>query len=298
MTLPLADAAPDGATLDGATLDGATLDGATLDDAALTALLDVARLTADAARAPALEWFRAPALGVEDKGGAGWFDPVTAADRAVEAAMRAVLRARRPDDAILGEEAAATPGVSGLTWVLDPIDGTRSFISGAPSWGVLVALNDGARPRIGIIDQPFTGERFEGVCGDGWSAATWRRGAQTRALSTRPCARLEDATLFSTYPEVGTAQDRLGFEAVRDRARLTRYGMDCYAYALLALGCVDLVIEAGLQPYDVQALIPVIEGAGGVITDWRGQPCPQGGRVLAAGDARIHAQALALLQSF
>lgn len=271
---------------------------ADLDDDTLSALLDVARETADAARAPALAWFRAPALDVEDKGSAGWFDPVTAADRAVEAAMRAVLAARRPGDAILGEEAAATAGVSGLTWVLDPIDGTRGFISGAPTWGVLVALNDGARPRIGLIDQPFTGERFEGVCGDGWAAASWRRGAETRALATRPCARLADATLFSTFPEVGDAQDRKGFEAVRDRVRLTRYGMDCYAYALLAMGCVDLVIEAGLQPYDVQALIPVIEGAGGVVTDWRGRPCPQGGRVLAAGDARAHAAALALLQDF
>ncbi|PKP63896.1 MAG: histidinol-phosphatase, partial [Alphaproteobacteria bacterium HGW-Alphaproteobacteria-8] len=123
----------------------------TPDDAALAALLDVARATADAARAPALKWFRTAALNVENKGG-DRFDPVTAADREVEAAMRAVLGARRPQDAVLGEEASATPGASGLTWVLDPIDGTRSFISGAPSWGVLVALNDGLRPVIGIID--------------------------------------------------------------------------------------------------------------------------------------------------
>jgi histidinol phosphatase-like enzyme (inositol monophosphatase family) len=265
-----------------------------LTDAERAALLDVARAAADAARAPALRWFRADALTVDDKGGAGAFDPVTRADREVETAMRAVIAAARPADAILGEEHGAS-GEGRLTWVLDPIDGTRAFIAGAPTWGVLVALNDGARPVIGLIDQPFTAERFEGVVGDGWAAATWRRGAETRALATRPCATLAEATLFTTFPEVGTPAERAGFEAVRDRVRLTRYGLDCYAYALLAMGCVDLVIEAGLQAYDVQALGPVIEGAGGVITDWRGGPCWDGGRVLAAGDPRVHAEALAIL---
>jgi histidinol phosphatase-like enzyme (inositol monophosphatase family) len=267
-----------------------------LDAAALDALLAVAGDRADAARLPCLAHFRRPRLVAEDKSDAGAaFDPVTEADRGAEAAMRALLAARRPQDAILGEEHGAAAGVSGLTWVLDPIDGTRSYIAGAPTWGVLVALNDGARPVIGVIDQPFTGERFVGVTAGPRREAFWTRGPDRRALAVRPCARLEEAVLFSTFPEIGTEAERAAFGRVKARARLTRYGLDCYAYALLAAGCVDLVIEAGLQPYDVQALIPVIEGAGGVVTAWDGGDCQHGGRVLAAGDARLHAQAMARL---
>ncbi|TVQ54118.1 MAG: histidinol-phosphatase [Rhodobacteraceae bacterium] len=271
------------------------MDGDTRDDGD-AALLAAAHAAADAARAPCLERFRQSTLAADDKAEAsGRFDPVTAADRAAEIAMRAVLARLRPGDAVMGEEHAPTPGDTGFTWVLDPIDGTRSYMSGAPTWGVLVALNDGVRPVIGLIDQPFTGERFEGLVRGGRATASWTRGAEKRALRTRPCAALSDATLFTTYPEVGTAAEQAGFNAVRDHVRLTRYGLDCYAYALLAMGCVDLVIEAGLQPYDVQALIPVIEGAGGVITGWRGEDCQQGGRVVAAGDAALHAAALEIL---
>jgi histidinol phosphatase-like enzyme (inositol monophosphatase family) len=259
-------------------------------------MLAVARRVAEAAHGPCLAAFRADGLVAVDKTGDGpGFDPVTVADRAAESAMRAVIAAERPGDAVLGEEHGASDGVSGLTWVLDPIDGTRAFIAGAPTWGVLVALNDGARPVIGIVDQPFTGERFEGVVAGGARRARWTRGAEGRPLATRACPRLDDAVLFTTFPEIGTAAERAAFERVRDRARLTRYGLDCYAYALLAAGCVDLVIEAGLQPYDVQALIPLIEGAGGTITDWAGGDCQHGGRVLAAGDPRLHAAAMALL---
>lgn len=261
-----------------------------MNDAQIDTLLAAAEAAADAARAPTLRWFR-NGVAVDDKG-CGRFDPVTAADREAETAMRAALSRLRPNDAVLGEEQGATAGASGLTWVLDPIDGTRGYIAGSPTWGVLVALNDGRRPVIGVIDQPFTGERFVGAAG---RPSAWRRGAETRPLRARACATLGEATLLSTFPEVGAAAERAGFEAVRDRVRLTRYGLDCYGYALLAAGCVDLVIEAGLQPYDVQALIPVIEGAGGVITGWRGEDCQQGGRVVAAGDPRVHAEALALL---
>jgi histidinol phosphatase-like enzyme (inositol monophosphatase family) len=272
---------------------------ADLSPADLDALRAAAFAAADAARAACLPHFRAAGLTAEDKGRDGWFDPVTAADRAAEAAMREVLARLRPGDAILGEEQGASRGAAGgetgLTWVLDPIDGTRGFMAGAPTWGVLVALNDGTRPVLGVIDQPFTGERFWGVRHGARRGAEWLRGAEARPLRTRPCAGLAGATLFTTFPEVGTAAERAGFEAVRDRARLTRYGMDCYAYALIAAGSVDLVIEAGLEAYDVQALIPVIEGAGGVMTDWRGGDCQRGGRVLAAGDARTHAEALAIL---
>jgi histidinol phosphatase-like enzyme (inositol monophosphatase family) len=270
-------------------------------------LLSVAEELADVARAPALSAFRSLGLGVDNKlAEAGAFDPVTRADRETEIALRERLRALRPQDAILGEEFGAAPGESprdgdgGLTWVLDPIDGTRAYLCGAPTWGVLIALNDGEGPILGVMDQPFTGERFVGAPRriDGGPAAYWRRGDESRPLRTRPCAALSQATLLSTFPEVGSAADRAGFEAVRDRVRLTRYGLDCYGYAMVAMGCADLVIEAGLQPYDIQALRPIVEGAGGVVTDWRGGRCDHGGRVLAAGDPALHAQALAALAGY
>jgi histidinol phosphatase-like enzyme (inositol monophosphatase family) len=270
-------------------------------------LLAVAEDLADAARAPALSSFRAAGLGVENKvTEADGFDPVTLADRETEAVLRERLRALRAQDAILGEEFGAAPGHSkcgsdaGLTWVLDPIDGTRAYMCGAPTWGVLIAVNDGDGPILGVMDQPFTGERFVGAPrrSDGGPAAYWRRGDDSRPLRTRPCPTLSQATLLSTFPEVGSVADRAGFEAVRDQVRLTRYGLDCYGYAMVAMGCADLVIEAGLQPYDIQALRPIIEGAGGVVTDWRGGRCDHGGRVLAAGDPALHAQALATLAGY
>jgi histidinol phosphatase-like enzyme (inositol monophosphatase family) len=259
------------------------------------ALIATAHALADAARAAVLPYFRAPSLRAEDKSASvngARFDPVTAADRASEAAMRAVLAERRPDDAILGEEEAARPGSSGLTWVLDPIDGPRAFIAGAPTWGVLIALNDRHGPLYGLIDQPYIGERFEG----GFGQARLHAPAGASALATRPVRTLSEATLFTTFPEIGTPAERIGFERVRDRVRLTRYGLDCYAYALLAAGHADLVIEAGLASYDISAPIAVIEAAGGIVTDWRGGPAHGGGRVLAAGTAELHAAALDLLR--
>ncbi|MDO5620401.1 MAG: histidinol-phosphatase [Paracoccus sp. (in: a-proteobacteria)] len=244
---------------------------------------------ADAARVQTLARFRNDDLATDNKQ-AGGFDPVTEADRAAERAMRALLAELRPDDGILGEEYGEQPGRSGLRWVLDPVDGTRAFISGAPSWGVLIAVEDASGPVYGLIDQPYIGERFEG--GFGHALLTGPHG--TRPLAT--CARgLADATLMTTFPEVGTAAERAGFDRVRDRVRLTRYGLDCYAYALLAMGQIDLVIEAGLQPYDIAAPIAVIQAAGGIVTNWQGGPAHPGGQVVAAGSADLHAQALALL---
>ncbi|MEX2518011.1 MAG: inositol monophosphatase family protein [Paracoccaceae bacterium] len=270
-------------------------------DTEIEDLLGVAHAMADAARAPVMRHFRAVDLSADNKRVDG-FDPVTIADREAELAMRAVLAKARPQDAILGEEAAPKAGSSGLTWVIDPIDGTRSFLCGAPVFGVLIALHDGARPILGIIDQPYIGERFIGVppgVADGAPPhAEMVRGAGRRALSVRPPRPLGEATLLSTFPEVGTAQERAGFESVSRRARLTRYGLDCYGYALLALGQVDLVIEAGLQPYDVQAPIAVVQAAGGIVSDWRGRPADQGGQVIAASDAALHREALALLAPF
>ncbi len=245
---------------------------------------------ADAARGRTLPLFRSPGLAPDNKLAAG-FDPVTEADRDSERAMRAILAARRPDDAILGEEFGAQPGRSGLTWVLDPIDGTRAFISGAPSWGTLIGLTDASGPVYGIVDQPFTGERFEG--GLGRAQVTDRHGV--RPLAVRAGVALAQATLLSTFPEIGTDAERAAFQRVAGQVRLTRYGLDCYGYALLALGQVDLVIEAGLQAYDIAAPIAVIQAAGGIVTDWRGGPAHGGGQVLAAASPALHAAALALL---
>lgn len=250
----------------------------------------VAHELADAARVETLKLFRSPGLRPDNKAVSG-FDPVTEADRASERAMRGILGEKRPEDAILGEEYGAQPGESGLTWVLDPIDGTRAFMSGAPSWGVLIGVTDARGPVYGIIDQPHLDERFEGGFG---RAALIGRG-QHHPLATRRGIGLAQATLMSTYPEVGTPSQHAAFRRVAERVQLVRYGLDCYAYALLAAGHVDLVIEAGLQSYDVAAPIAVIEAAGGIVTDWRGGPAHDGGTILAAGSPELHAEALALL---
>lgn len=251
----------------------------------------VAHLMADAARAVILPYFRGADLGTQSKLAEG-YDPVTLADRAAEEAMREILAQQRPDDAILGEEFGHKPGSSGLTWVLDPIDGTRGFVSGTPTWGVLIALSDADGPFYGIIDQPYIGERFEGAP-DG---AVMTGPLGQRALRSCAPRDLSAAIVLTTFPEVGTPEDHAGFHAVAAKAQLTRYGMDCYAYALLAAGQVDLVIEAGLQSYDIQAPIAVIQAAGGIVTDWRGGPVHEGGRALAAANPEIHAQALEILR--
>lgn len=251
----------------------------------------VAEQLADRAREETLRHFRSRDLEAVSK--TSDFDPVTVADRAAEAAMREVLAKERPQDAILGEEQAPVDGTSGLTWVLDPIDGTRGYISGTPTWGVLVALADANGPQMGLIDQPYIGERFMG--GFGRAEVTGPQG--TAPLKVRETTRLEDATLFTTFPEVGTDAEGAAFRRVAERAKLVRYGCDCYAYALLAAGQIDLVIEAGLQPYDIQAPIAVIEAAGGIVTDWEGGPAHNGGRALAAATPALHAAAMAVLAS-
>ena len=259
-------------------------------DAEQADLLATAHDLAEVARAATLAHFRSAGLSADSKE-AGRFDPVTIADKQAEAAMRAVLARRRPQDGILGEEFAEVVGDSGLTWVLDPIDGTRGYLCGTPTWGVLIAVANSAGPLLGIIDQPFIGERFVG--GFGRAEVTGPMGRFD--LATRGARAIGQAILLSTFPEIGTAADHAAFRRVADKVRLVRYGMDCYGYALLAAGQVDLVIEAGLQEYDIQAPIAVIEAAGGIVTDWLGASVHQGGRVLAAANAEIHAAAMALL---
>lgn len=256
-----------------------------------TELISTAHALADVARLATLTHFRSRTLAAETKE-ITHFDPVTAADRLSEERMRAVLAERRPKDGILGEEFGLQSGRSGLTWVLDPIDGTRSYLSGTPTWGVLISVRDDQGPLYGIIDQPYIGERFEG--GLGRAQVTGPMG--TAPLAVRPARPLAEAILFTTFPEVGTPAEGTAFRRVAGRARLVRYGTDCYAYALVAAGQIDLVIEAGLKAYDVQAPIAVIEAAGGIVTDWEGRPVWDGGQVLAAANREVHAEALELLR--
>ena len=266
-----------------------TLRAVTLSEPEQAALRACAHKMADAARAAILPLFRTRL--VPDNKAASGFDPVTEADRAAEVAMRAVLAQLRPDDAILGEEFGAQTGTSGLQWVLDPIDGTRGFISGTPTWGVLVSLRDADRVLYGLIDQPYIAERFEG----GFGVAEVNGPQGRMDLAVRDTETLAQATVLTTFPEVGTDTEGAAFRAVARRCKLTRYGMDCYAYALLAAGQVDLVIEAGLSAYDIQAPIAVIEAAGGIVTNWQGGAAIDGGRVLAAATRDLHEQALAIL---
>lgn len=261
-----------------------------VDNALRAELLTTANALADAARAAILPHFRKNGLGADNKD-AGGFDPVTVADRAAERAMLDVLARMRPDDAVLGEEYGRRGGTTGLTWVLDPIDGTRGFLSGTPTWGVLIAVGGDGGPVLGIIDQPYIGERFLGGLGEAWCDGPLGR----RPLAVRPPRPLDEAILYSTFPEIGTKAEAAAFRRLSRQVRLTRYGTDCYAYALVAAGQIDLVVEAGLHAYDVQAPIAVIEAAGGIVTDWRGGPVHMGGQVLAATNADIHRQALKLL---
>lgn len=250
-------------------------------------LIETTHALADAARVETLRHFRADGLRAVSKEG-DRFDPVTIADRACETRMRELLAERRPDDAILGEEWGRTEGRSGLTWVLDPIDGTRGYLAGTPTWGVLISVADATGPLFGVIDQPYIGERFQG----GFGTAELVGPAGRRALRVRAPRPLNEAIVFTTFPEVGTPEDGAAFRRVAEGARLVRYGLDCYAYALVAAGQIDLVIEAGLQPYDIHAPIAVIEAAGGLVTNWQGGPATAGGRVIAAANAEIHAEAL------
>lgn len=237
-----------------------------------------------------LPFFRT-SLGVEDKSRGRSFDPVTQADRAAEQAMRRMIQDHFPDHGIIGEEFPNARVDAPYVWALDPIDGTKSFICGMPAWGTLIGLLKQGAPVYGMMHQPFIKERF---FGDG-ANAFYRGPAGDRRLMTRACGSLEDAVLFTTSPLLMTAEDRASFRKVEDRVRLSRYGGDCYAYCMVAAGLVDLVIETGLKDHDVVALIPIIEGAGGVVTSWEGGPAASGGRVVAAGSAAIHAAALEVL---
>jgi myo-inositol-1(or 4)-monophosphatase len=237
-----------------------------------------------------LPFFRT-SLGVENKGSAGTFDPVTAADRAAETAMRTLIRQTFPGHGIIGEEFGNERTDAEYVWVLDPIDGTKSFITGMPAWGTLIALTRGGVPVYGMMHQPFTRERFTG---DG-HAARYRGPAGERTLRTRRCTSLSEAQLMTTSPLLMKEADRDTFGKVEQAVRLSRYGGDCYAYCMLAAGHVDLVIETELKPYDILPLIPIIQGGGGIVTAWDGGAPTAGGRIIAAGDPRVHEAAMKML---
>jgi myo-inositol-1(or 4)-monophosphatase len=230
-------------------------------------------------------------LAVENKKSGGGFDPVTAADRAAEDAMRALIRRSFPDHGILGEEYAGERTDAEYVWILDPIDGTKSFISGMPAWGTLIGLMRFGEPVFGMMHQPFTRERFSGDGG----GARYRGPIGNRTLRVRTCADLADAVLFTTSPLLMNEKDRAAFARVEKKVKLSRYGGDCYAYCMLAAGLIDLIIETEVKPHDIVALIPIVAGAGGIITTWENRPAQGGGRIIAAGDRRVHQAALEIL---
>lgn len=247
----------------------------------------LAERVAEAARPVIRRYFRTP-VPIDDKDDRS---PVTIADREAEAAMRALIAEAFPAHGILGEEYGNERCDAEFVWVLDPIDGTKSFITGKPSFGTLIALMQHGRPILGIVDQAITGERWLGAAGRSSSL-------NGKPVTVRACPDLAHAYAYTTGPEYFDDITRPGWDRIAARVKLPRYGCDCYAYALVATGFVDLVAEAGLKPYDYCALVPVIEGAGGIVTDWNGDAVTiaSPGTICAAGDARLHALALEVLQ--
>ena len=246
----------------------------------------LAERLADAAGAAVRPYFRQP-IAVDVKADRS---PVTAADREAEQAMRAILASEAPGHGIVGEEVGSERADADWVWVLDPIDGTKAFISGQPTFGTLVALLHLGAPVVGLIDQPISGERWSGAQG----LPTTFNGEAIRARATQD---LSAATLYATSPDQFAGADAESFGRLSTVCRLTRFGVDCYAYGLLALGFVDLVVEADMKLYDFAALVPVVEGAGGVISDWVGRPLgvESDGRVVAAGNGRLQQVALGVL---
>lgn len=256
-----------------------------LDETLSTAAAAAERM-ADAVRPIVLAYFR-QGVAIDAKADAS---PVTVADREAEARIREMIEDQFPDHGILGEEHGSVRLDAEFVWVLDPIDGTKSFVTGKPLFGTLIALARHGRPVVGVIDAPALDERWVGVAG---RPSTFN-GAPA---SVRDCPGLDQAWLYATSPQMFEGGDAAAFENLRRQCRASMYGADCYAYGLLANGTVDLVCEASTKPYDYCALVPVIEGAGGIITDWAGRPLEiqSDGRVLAAGDALLHTAALAAL---
>lgn len=268
-------------------------DAVTLSEGELSDYAAFIEELAAAAAEITLPLFRS-ALEMEDKPGRAYYDPVTNADRNAEAAIRKLINERYPDHSIFGEEYGHEVNASPLTWTIDPIDGTRAFVLGLPLWGTLIALHSGAEPVLGLLGQPYMGERYIGCPGIGLAELRSERG--TRKLKTRDPGSLKHASLSATHPSMFKGKMVGAWEELASSVRLQSYGGDCYGYGLVALGTHDLVVEASLSAYDIQALIPIIEAAGGLVTTMDGHPADLGGTAVAAGNAEVHAAALEILK--
>lgn len=244
---------------------------------------------AEAAAAETLPRFRM-SVAVDNKEDAG-FDPVTEADREAERAIRALISERFPDHGILGEEHGDVGLDRDYVWVIDPIDGTRAFISGLPVWGTLIGLYHKGKAVMGMMDQPFTGERFIAEPGN----AIVQRHGKVEPIRSRSGVPLDRAIMMTTSPFIFPDHLKPAYQRVERSVRLARYGCDCYAYAMVAAGHIDLVVESDLKPYDVGGLIALVEQAGGKMTTWDGGAAENGGNIVAAGSPELHAQALGML---
>ena len=228
---------------------------------------------------------------IENKDARG-FDPVTSADHAIESVLRKTIGERYPDHGIVAEEEGNHQFGARFTWFIDPIDGTKAFMMGSPLWGTLVGVTENREPICGVLSQPVLQEVFFGSPSGSWLVSADGR----RRLQSRRGKELAEAVLASTHPDMFSPESFTKFKALADRCLFYRYGGDCYNYALLAAGFIDLVVEAGLKPYDIVPLIPILEGAGCIVTDWEGAPPLDGGRVVAAASPELHRSALELLR--
>lgn len=259
----------------------------------IASVLDVGIAAVRAAGPIALQYFRTD-MAVDNKLAGITYDPVTEADKGIEAHVRATINARFPDHQVIGEEGGTT-GSGPISWIIDPIDGTRAFISGMPTWGTLLGLVVDDRPVAGLVHQPYTDETW---LADPRRGARFVHGGQEVALTTRAVTDLADAVLYSTHPSMLADAGLLpAYERLAARVRLQRWGGDCYAFALLAHGFIDLVVDGALKPYDIVPIIPIIERAGGVVTTLDGAPAVDGGTVVAAATPRLHEAALEVLRS-
>lgn len=257
----------------------------------LQALESTALDLAAVAAAETLAGFRAD-IASESKG-RGAYDPVTAADRGAEAAIRQRIAERRPDDGVVGEEYGDDRPDADFVWVVDPIDGTRAYVAGLPLWTTLIALRWRGEPVLGVVAQPYLGETFVGSAA---GARLIRAGQADLPLRARPCARLTDAVIATTDPDLFNGAELGAWRQVRATARLARLGCDAYAYAMVALGRLDLVVETGLKAWDVEAAVPLLEAAGGFVCDWRGGRIGRdGGQMALGGDRRCLEEALVAL---
>ena len=262
-----------------------------MSSASLIDFVEFAVQTAEAGGREILQYFRG-SIEVANKAGPGRFDPVTQADRSAEELIRARIRARFPEHGILGEEGGYEGADRALTWIIDPIDGTRAFMLGQLHWGTLLGLTENGAPRVGVMHQPYVGETFVGS----------RLGAELRTsrgalrLRTRGGTRLADAILCATDPAMfASSEERAAFERVARAARAVRYGGDCYTPCMVAAGHADLVIEAQMKPWDILPLVPIIEAAGGVVSDWSGAPAGRSSQVVVAGERGLHREVLNVL---